>query len=118
MNSPISDPDPERNALRQQIALLALESQQKGSNTAWFEEVYTRASGDTRQVPWAKLTVHPLLEDWLTRHEIDGTGKTALVIGCGLGDDAETLASQGRSLGVANASPTPLSPISSPISSI
>jgi SAM-dependent methyltransferase len=36
-----------------------------------------------------------LLTDWLQRRPEDGQGKSAVVIGCGLGDDAEALASSG-----------------------
>lgn len=41
------------------------------------------------------MSVNPNLEAWLEREQPDGTGQRALVIGCGLGDDAETLASFG-----------------------
>jgi SAM-dependent methyltransferase len=98
--------DPQREALRQEITRLARESQEKGSNTAWFEEVYTRAEGETDRVPWAKLIPHPMLTDWLTGKSIEGTGKTALVIGCGLGDDAETLAGCGFQVSAFDISPT------------
>jgi ubiquinone/menaquinone biosynthesis C-methylase UbiE len=89
------DQDQELEAIRAELAILAQKSQEKGSNTDWFEEVYTCAEGDTARVPWAKLEAHPMVQDWLNRQNIDGNGKKALVIGCGLGDDAETIASCG-----------------------
>lgn len=46
-------------------------------------------------IPWADMVVNPNLASWLDRRQIDGSGKTALVVGCGLGDDAEALASLG-----------------------
>jgi ubiquinone/menaquinone biosynthesis C-methylase UbiE len=101
-----SEQDRERQAIREKIAILAQESQAKGSNTDWFEEIYTQAQGDTAQVPWAKLEAHPQLQDWLNRQNIEGTGKKALVIGCGLGDDAETLASYGFQLTAFDIAPT------------
>ncbi|MGV2826390.1 class I SAM-dependent methyltransferase [Myxosarcina sp. GI1(2024)] len=63
--------------------------------TGWFEELYSRAEGDVEAIPWAKSTVNPYLAGWLTDNQVRGEGKTALVIGCGLGDDAEALASVG-----------------------
>lgn len=62
-----------------------------------FEERYADASerDDTASVPWARLAPNPLLLDWLTEHAVQGEGRPALVIGCGLGDDAEALAQAG-----------------------
>jgi SAM-dependent methyltransferase len=60
-----------------------------------FDAIYGRAGGDARAVPWAREAPHPLLTDWLQRRPEDGQGKSAVVIGCGLGDDAEALASAG-----------------------
>ncbi|AUT00769.1 SAM-dependent methyltransferase [Nostoc sp. CENA543] len=78
--------------LRQKVQDLASEAINKSEPTAWFEVLYASANGDTAQIPWAKLTPHPYLQDWLENHEISTQGKKALVIGCGLGDDAEALA--------------------------
>jgi ubiquinone/menaquinone biosynthesis C-methylase UbiE len=44
-------------------------------------------------VPWADLAPKPALVDWLTRNP--GHGRSALDIGCGLGDNAEALAAAG-----------------------
>jgi 2-polyprenyl-3-methyl-5-hydroxy-6-metoxy-1,4-benzoquinol methylase len=60
-----------------------------GDPLGWFEALYATANGDPTTVPWAKLTPNPLLVEWLNQHPI--VGKTAVVIGCGLGDDAEEL---------------------------
>jgi len=60
-----------------------------------FDAIYGRAGGDARAVPWAREAPHPLLTDWLQRRPEDGQGESAIVIGCGLGDDAEALASAG-----------------------
>jgi len=60
-----------------------------------FDAIYGRASGDPRAVPWARQVPHPLLTDWLQHRPAVGLGKSAIVIGCGLGDDAEALASAG-----------------------
>jgi SAM-dependent methyltransferase len=48
---------------------------------------------------------HNLLQ-WLDDHHIQGQGKTALVIGCGLGDDAEELAKRGFNVTAFDISPS------------
>ncbi|MBW4564004.1 MAG: class I SAM-dependent methyltransferase [Mojavia pulchra JT2-VF2] len=77
------------------VKQLATEALQKSEPSAWFEVLYAEAKGDAAQVPWAKLTPHPYLQDWLTTHKLSAQGQKALVIGCGLGDDAEALAQRG-----------------------
>jgi 2-polyprenyl-3-methyl-5-hydroxy-6-metoxy-1,4-benzoquinol methylase len=74
--------------------------------TAWFEPLYAEAKGDTAQVPWAKNQPHPYLQQWLTIKPPQAEGKLALVIGCGLGDDAELLASTGYQVTAFDISPT------------
>ena len=63
--------------------------------TGWFEELYAQAKGDSRAIPWANLTVNPNLAQWLDKHSIPGNQEKALVIGSGLGDDAEALSQIG-----------------------
>jgi SAM-dependent methyltransferase len=67
-----------------------------------FEEIYARAGDDLASVPWARLAPHPLLVLWLDSPGWPGdcparhaAGGEALVVGCGLGDDAEELARRG-----------------------
>jgi len=60
---------------------------------AWFNTVYVQASGDPAAVPWADLAPKRALLDWLARNP--GAGRTAIDIGCGLGDNAEALAAAG-----------------------
>ena len=60
-----------------------------------FDAIYGQARGDVRGVPWARQAPHPLLNAWLQKRQVAGEGKPAIVIGCGLGDDAEVLASAG-----------------------
>ncbi|MBE9003431.1 class I SAM-dependent methyltransferase, partial [Nostoc sp. LEGE 12447] len=81
-------------------------AQQKSEPSAWFEVLYAEAQGDTTQIPWAKLAPHPYLQDWLTNHEPFASGQKALVIGCGLGDDAEALVNLGFEVTAFDISPT------------
>ncbi len=92
--------------LQQKVKLLAPEALQKSEHSAWFDVLYSQANKDASQVPWAKLTAHPYLQDWLNDQIIQGQGKSALVIGCGLGDDAETLADLGFQVTAFDISPT------------
>ncbi len=64
----------------------------------WFEELYQRASGSWGRVPWADLAANPHLVEWLGASEARASGKACLVVGCGLGDDAEALSTAGFSV--------------------
>ena len=74
---------------------LAQRSYAEGDFTGWFEELYSGAQGNESAIPWAKSTVNVNLASWIKQHNLRGFGKTALVVGCGLGDDAEALAELG-----------------------
>lgn len=66
----------------------------QGNPDGWFEEFYARAGGDIHKVYWADLKPNPLLLAWIEGHR-RSAGTLAITIGCGLGDDAEALASYG-----------------------
>ena len=65
-----------------------------GDELRFFDEIYTLARGNPDAVPWATLAPHPALVLWLDEQP-PAQGKRALVVGCGLGDDAEELAARG-----------------------
>lgn len=54
----------------------------------WFETLYATTTEDGEGVPWANMAPHPLFKKWIKKNPPNGEGKKALVIGCGLGDDA------------------------------
>lgn len=85
----------DRTQVRRQVRQLAQEFLQKNDPTGWFDVVYAQANGNENAVPWANMTPNLLFEDWLNQHNLKGHDKKALVIGCGLGDDAEALARLG-----------------------
>jgi SAM-dependent methyltransferase len=66
-----------------------------GQPTGWFEPVYAAAGDDASAVPWAHLSPHPYVEDWLADPVATPPGRRAVVVGCGLGDDAVLLADAG-----------------------
>jgi SAM-dependent methyltransferase len=84
-------PDPDRTTARR----LAAESLARGDAVGWFETLYRQAQGNAASIPWADLDVNPSLATWLEKQPLSGIGRRALVVGCGLGDDAEELAGLG-----------------------
>lgn len=72
----------------------------------WFENVYAAAGLGTGIVPWDRGAPHWLLVDWARDRALDGKGRRALVVGCGLGDDAEYIQSHGFASVAFDISPT------------
>ena len=58
--------------------------------SAWFNDFYHKHKNNHENIPWARQAVNPLLESYLNDKNITHKG-IALVIGCGLGDDAYAL---------------------------
>jgi SAM-dependent methyltransferase len=82
---------PDRTRARE----LAAEYIQKGDATGWFEVLYKEAEEGKNVVPWADRGPNPdLVEFWRANPQATA-GKKALVIACGLGDDAEQLTAWG-----------------------
>ena len=88
------DPGGGRPTAREAARQLVAEALARGDAYRWNEELYKKAGRDAGTIPWAELVPNPHLVSWLAGRA-PGTGKTALVIGCGLGDDAEALAAHG-----------------------
>lgn len=63
--------------------------------TEWFEPLYADAGGDAAEVPWAREAPSPHLLGWLDQPGLEVAGSDAVVVGCGLGDDAAELARRG-----------------------
>lgn len=58
--------------------------------SAWFNDLYKQHENSHENIPWARQAVNPLLASYLNDETQVHKGK-ALVIGCGLGDDAYAL---------------------------
>jgi SAM-dependent methyltransferase len=73
---------------------------QQGDPKGWFDMLYRRAGGEAAVIPWADLRPNAHLVEWLSRAALPPRPppRRALVVGCGLGDDAELLASLGWSV--------------------
>mgnify|MGYP000906689921 CR=1 FL=1 len=69
--------------------------QDRDDPTGWFDSIYTDAKGDHKAVFWADLEPSPYLLKWLKNCSFKNQGRKAIVIGCGVGDDAEALSESG-----------------------
>lgn len=94
---------------RKIVSQLANQFIKQNNPTGWFEKLYAQAEGDAELIPWAKLTVNSHLAEWLADNNLQGKGKKALVVGCGLGDDAEALAKLGYQVTGFDISPSAIS---------
>jgi SAM-dependent methyltransferase len=86
---------------------LAADSIARGDDVGWFEQLYAAAEAGTATVPWADLAPNPnmvaALADLsglpypagLPELHMQPRRERAVVVGCGLGDDAEYVASLG-----------------------
>src|SRR4051794_3963480 len=63
--------------------------------TGWFEPLYRAAAAGEAVVPWDDGAPSPLLVEWTATRSLSGQRRRAVVVGCGLGDDAEHVASLG-----------------------
>ena len=82
---------------------LAARSIARGDATGWFETLYAAAEAGTTGVPWADLAPYSHLISALA--DLAGSGR-AIVVGCGLADDAEHVASLGFATVAFDVSPT------------
>ena len=91
------DPEFEARRLAARARLDAIDDagQSDPYRRAWFEAVYESAGSDAAQIPWADLSPHPLLAEWLATVSRAAAGARALDIGCGLGDNAAAIAAKG-----------------------
>jgi SAM-dependent methyltransferase len=90
---------------RDRVHQLARSYIDRGDPTGWFEELYRSAAGDVSAIPWADRRPNAHLKSWLADRAVVGNGRQALVVGCGLGDDAELLASVGFNVTAFDLSP-------------
>ncbi len=98
----------EQNAVRMAHAAIG-----DGDPTAWFEPLYAAASAGGAAVPWDRRAPSQHLVQWAAQRGLlaaaaAGTGPLAraLVVGCGLGEDAEFVASLGFSTTAFDISPS------------
>jgi len=81
------------------------EHQENDKPTAWFDSIYTDAQGDYKRVFWADLEPSPYLVKWLEENPNSSKEKKAIVVGCGVGDDAQALDDYGYEVTAFDISP-------------
>jgi SAM-dependent methyltransferase len=84
----VTEIDPEEHA-----GSLAADAAAEGNPTAWFERLYAEANRGEAIVPWDRDEPHQVVVDWF--RGVRGDGRRALVVGAGLGRDAEFVARLG-----------------------
>jgi len=102
--------DPEEFAGR-----LAAQAVSAGDPTGWFERLYAAAEAGETAVPWDRGVPSPFLTQWAEQRGLAGarnlagsaaTRARAVVVGCGLGEDAEFIAERGFQTVAFDISPT------------
>jgi SAM-dependent methyltransferase len=88
---------------------MAAESIAAGDPTGWFERLYAAAAAGRTVVPWDRGEPSRYLTEWAAVRVLRGAGKSAVVVGCGLGDDAEFIAALGFQTLAFDISPTAIS---------
>jgi SAM-dependent methyltransferase len=64
----------------------------KATNYDWFEELYAQSENDTSKIPWTDLEGNMYLQEWVNKNDMTPyKDKSVLVVGCGIGGDAELL---------------------------
>ena len=71
--------------MRKRLLSLSEKAADDDEPLRWFEELYDNAKRDPGLIPWATLEPNVIMMKWLENRHLTGN---ALVIGCGLGDDA------------------------------
>lgn len=79
-----SKKDEERKRVRE----LAAEYAVRGDATGWFEQLYKEGVAGETEIPWADLEPNRFFKAWAEKNGLQGGGRKAMVVGCGLGDDA------------------------------
>ena len=84
--------------------IMVKEYQDNDEPTSWCDSIYKDAKGDYTKVFWADLESNTYLLEYLKNNPIKD--KKAIVIGCGVGDDANSLSESGYKVTAFDISPT------------
>jgi uncharacterized UPF0146 family protein len=91
---------------RERLRALAAEFEARGDTLGWFDAFYKESAGDIDQIPWADLEPNSYFRTWAESTGLEGDDRTAIVVGCGLGDDAKYLHDLGFKVTAFDISPT------------
>lgn len=81
----------ELHEARERTKEIQSEFAEKGDSLGWFEALYKEAEGNNEKIPWADLEPNKFLVRFAETTNLEGNDRKALVVGCGLGDDAKYL---------------------------
>ncbi|WP_226353616.1 bifunctional 2-polyprenyl-6-hydroxyphenol methylase/3-demethylubiquinol 3-O-methyltransferase UbiG [Pseudonocardia sp. ICBG601] len=85
--------------------MLAARALSRGRPTEWFEELYAAGDRGETTVPWNRPAAAPQLTEWLAGLGAPD-GRRAVVVGCGLGADAEFVGAAGFATTAFDIAPT------------
>jgi SAM-dependent methyltransferase len=97
---------PDGDDLRAITQRLVADARAKDDATGWFEPLYAAAQEAGGAPPWNSDEPRALLAQWTRERRLDGAGHTAVVVGCGLGADAEHVSGLGYATTAFDLSPT------------
>jgi SAM-dependent methyltransferase len=96
----------EKAQARERTKEIAAEFKERGDALGWFDALYSESAGDMSKIPWADMEPNRYLREWAESTGLEGNGRTAIVVGCGLGDDARYLHDLGFKVTAFDISPT------------
>jgi SAM-dependent methyltransferase len=81
----------EKDEARERTKEIQAEFAERGDALGWFDALYKEAAGNNERIPWADLEPNMFLRKFAEETDLKGGNRKALVVGCGLGDDARYL---------------------------
>ncbi|WP_460886824.1 class I SAM-dependent methyltransferase [Promicromonospora xylanilytica] len=95
---------PEPRSWKSETALLG--NADPADPTGWFEQLWASARDGDVTMPWDRRDPHPALASWPGAPDPGAANGAAVVVGCGLGADAEHLSRLGYETSAFDISPT------------
>ena len=99
-------PNTEPGEAEEVAGRMAAQANAAGDPTGWFEPLYAAAAAGQLTVPWDRREPSRYLVQWAIDRGLTGAGRSAVIVGCGLGDDAEFIAGLGFQTTAFDISPT------------
>ncbi|CAN5545861.1 hypothetical protein BH10ACI1_BH10ACI1_32910 [soil metagenome] len=81
----------EKDLARERTKEIQAAFAEKRDSVGWFDALYKEAEGDHEKIPWADLVPNKFFAEFAEKTNLQSNNRNALVVGCGLGDDARFL---------------------------